>query len=115
MREQLGMRASVILLFFFQVKISFDEFRVQPPILGDCKLDKMFVVAGGNELPVFCGMNDGQHVYIDVAGKATTEINMVVRPLRSQLYSCADRFGLKDRLVADNVTVDAAASGKNFV
>ena len=88
---------------------------MQPPILGDCKLDKMFVVAGGNELPVFCGMNDGQHVYIDVAGKATTEINMVVRPLRSQLYSCADRFGLKDRLVADNVTVDAAASGKNFV
>ena len=43
-----------------QVKITFEEFRVQPPVLGDCKFDKMFVVAGGNQLPVFCGANDGQ-------------------------------------------------------
>ena len=73
----------------------------------------MFVVAGGNQLPVFCGMNDDQHVYIDVAGKATTEINVVVKPLKGQLYSCPDRFGLKDRLVKDNVTL--IGSGTKYI
>jgi len=89
-----------------QIKLSFEEFRVQPPILGDCKLDKMFVVAGGNQLPVFCGRNDGQHVYIDVTGKSTTELNVVVRQLQDKLYSCPDRFGLKDRMAAENLTMN---------
>ena len=85
-----------------QVRIDFDEFKLQPPLLGDCKFDKMFAVtgAGGSRFPVVCGQNDGHAIYIDVEGRATTDLTFVVKRLQDGLYSCPDRFGLKDYLLS---------------
>ena len=44
--------------------------------------------------------------------KATTEVNVVIKQLQDKLYSCPDRFGLKDRLAAENVTMNNGAGKK---
>ena len=80
---------------FLQIKVEFEEFKLQPPVLGDCRFDKMFLVAGSS-LPVLCGHNDGQHMYINVEGRSTTDLSIFLKELESQLYSCPDRFHLKD-------------------
>ncbi|CAL4173264.1 unnamed protein product, partial [Meganyctiphanes norvegica] len=51
-----------------QVKLTFEDFEMMPPVDGDCTNDT-FVFVGANpgtELPVLCGFNTGQHMYIDV-------------------------------------------------
>lgn len=51
-----------------QVKLTFDEFDLSPPVDGDCTNDT-FTFEGANsniEVPVLCGFNTGQHMYIDV-------------------------------------------------
>jgi len=51
-----------------QVKLTFDEFDITPPVDGDCTNDT-FTFEGANsniEVPVLCGCNTGQHMYIDV-------------------------------------------------
>ena len=47
----------------------------------------------------------GQHVYVDVAGKATTEVNIILQSIKEELFSCPDRFGLGPKLIqSDNTT-----------
>jgi len=51
-----------------QIKLTFDEFDLTPPVDGDCTNDT-FVFEGANsnvQVPVLCGYNTGQHMYIDV-------------------------------------------------
>ncbi|OQR72619.1 hypothetical protein BIW11_01270 [Tropilaelaps mercedesae] len=51
-----------------QIRLDFIKFDILGPREGDC-IDDMFVVMGGNanhRLPVLCGENTNQHVYINV-------------------------------------------------
>ena len=52
----------------------------------------------------------GQHVYVDVAGKATTEVNIILQSIKEELFSCPDRFGLGPKLIqSDNTTTMTGA------
>ncbi|XP_071044046.1 uncharacterized protein [Parasteatoda tepidariorum] len=51
-----------------QVRLDFLEFDITKPTSGDC-LDDQLTITGSNvnsPIPVLCGRNAGQHVYIDV-------------------------------------------------
>merc|ERR1711962_191286 len=51
-----------------QVKLTFEEFDLLGPSDGDCNNDT-FIFSGANsevEVPVLCGYNTGQHMYINV-------------------------------------------------
>lgn len=51
-----------------QVRLDFEDFMLTPPVEGDCTNDT-FVFEGANpglEIPVLCGYNTGQHMYIDI-------------------------------------------------
>ena len=80
-------------LFYIQVRLDFEEFVMQPPLLGNCQYDKMYVTANG-DYPLLCGQNSGHHIYLDVAGKSHTDITFQAETLRSQFYDCPDRFGI---------------------
>ncbi|XP_076359106.1 uncharacterized protein LOC143251747 [Tachypleus tridentatus] len=47
-----------------QVRLDFVEFVLQQPTLTVCKKDQ-FVVLGFPNIPIICGVNTGQHMYID--------------------------------------------------
>ncbi|XP_037787951.1 uncharacterized protein LOC119583502 isoform X2 [Penaeus monodon] len=51
-----------------QILLEFESFNLMGPVNGDCNNDT-FVVMGanaGSNIPVICGANTGQHMYIDV-------------------------------------------------
>ena len=75
-----------------QVRLDFLDFDLQPPILGNCHYDKMWVTANG-KYPLLCGHNTGQHMYLDVSGKSHTELTFALDYLQPEFYSCPDRFG----------------------
>ena len=86
---------SLLVALFLSVKVRLDfiEFAVQPPLLGNCRLDK-FYVNGNGQYPMLCGDNSGHHMYIDVAGRARTDLTFVLQNLEAALYNCPDKFDL---------------------
>jgi hypothetical protein len=60
-----------------QLRLDFDEFDVQPPLLGTCRFDKFYTSASGN-YPLLCGDNTGLHMYLDVEGRASTDLTFVL-------------------------------------
>ena len=76
-----------------QLRIDFTEMIVQPPLLGSCSFDKMFINANG-KYPILCGENTGHHMYLDVKGRASTDLNIVLEKLEQHLYECPDKFGI---------------------
>ena len=75
------------------------DFKLQPPVLGDCRFDKMFFSSGsGSNYPILCGWNDGHHIYLDVADRSTTDLTFVIKQLKQELYTCPDRFGFLQKL-----------------
>ncbi|XP_077493158.1 uncharacterized protein LOC144104174 [Amblyomma americanum] len=51
-----------------QIRLDFDEFDLERPMVGNCEGEK-FIVTGHNAnsvVPPLCGLNTGQHLYIDV-------------------------------------------------
>jgi len=76
-----------------QLRLDFLEMTVQPPLLGSCKFDKMYVDANG-KYPLLCGENTGHHMYLDVSGRATTDISMMLTDLEEALYTCPDKHGV---------------------
>jgi len=61
-----------------QILLEFETFNLMGPVDGDCSNDT-FVVTGanpGSNIPVICGANTGQHMYIDV-DSATGPIKLV--------------------------------------
>ena len=78
---------------------------MQPPVLGDCRFDKMFALSGGgNDYPILCGWNGGHHVYLDVADKSTTDLTFVIKQLKEELYTCLDRFDVVKNLNRNSVS-----------
>ncbi|XP_045536046.1 uncharacterized protein LOC106713534 [Papilio machaon] len=51
-----------------QIRLDFAKFELMPPTSGTCDQDQ-FVVSGQNTnhvIPILCGINTGQHIYIEV-------------------------------------------------
>lgn len=63
-----------------QIRLDLIKFDILGPREGDC-IDDMFVVTGGNanhRLPVICGENTGQHMYINVdTMQSPVELQMI--------------------------------------
>ena len=89
-----------------QLRLDFTEMTVQPPVLGTCRFDKMYV-EGNGKYPLLCGDNTDQHMYIDVTGRATTDLSMMLMDLETKLYSCPDKHGIfKSTAAADRHSLD---------
>ncbi|XP_026469592.1 uncharacterized protein LOC113373514 [Ctenocephalides felis] len=51
-----------------QFRLDFLSFEMQPPTNGDCIEDQLLISGQmGNKLPPMCGINTGQHMYLDVS------------------------------------------------
>ncbi|XP_075532255.1 uncharacterized protein LOC142564933 [Dermacentor variabilis] len=51
-----------------QIRLDFDEFDLERPTVGNCDGEKLIVTGqnANNVVPPLCGLNTGQHLYIDV-------------------------------------------------
>ena len=78
-----------------QLRLDFDELTVQPPLLGNCVFD-MFYVSANGKYPLICGENTGHHVYLNVEGRASTDLTFILSNLQERLYSCPDTFNVLD-------------------
>jgi len=76
-----------------QLRLDFDEFGIQPPLLGNCIFD-MFYVGANGKYPLVCGDNSGHHFYLNVEGRATTDLTFIINQLQEKLYTCPDKFGV---------------------
>ncbi|XP_045111458.1 cubilin-like [Portunus trituberculatus] len=63
-----------------QVRLDFVEMELQPPVYGNCDHDE-FMVRANEPVPVLCGSNSGQHMYVDVAGRASTSLHVLLSPI----------------------------------
>jgi len=63
-----------------QLRIDLLDFRLGPPVSGDCNFDQ-FIVRANEPLPVLCGNNSGQHLYVDVRGRSETNLNLLTMPI----------------------------------
>ncbi|KAF7263973.1 hypothetical protein GWI33_000788 [Rhynchophorus ferrugineus] len=51
----------------------------QPNINGTCTTDALVVTGGASIVPVICGENSGQHLYVDFNGNTTITVTIFVR------------------------------------
>ncbi|XP_055528455.1 uncharacterized protein LOC129720768 [Wyeomyia smithii] len=69
-----------------QLRIDFTTFSVsQPDGNGVCSVDNIQVLGGGTPVPVICGDNSGQHVYVTVNN--ASPITIVVATTSAVLYN----------------------------
>lgn len=47
-----------------------------PNANGTCVTDAMIVVGGASNVPIICGENTGQHIYVDFNGNASITISI---------------------------------------
>ena len=97
-----------------QLRLDFDEFLVQPPLLGNCIFDMFYVNANG-KYPLICGDNSGHHVYLNVEGRASTDLSLILNNLQERLYTCPDKFSVLDLETAsdDDDSSEAIMRGLN--
>jgi len=94
-----------------QLRLDFTELISQPPLLGSCVFDKLFFNANG-QYPILCGENTGHHIYLDVKGRATTDINILLSHLEEELYTCPDKFGIFQPENLENLSPSERQSSK---
>ncbi|XP_053203835.1 uncharacterized protein LOC128388463 isoform X1 [Panonychus citri] len=72
-----------------QIRLDFLIFSLSQPTQGECDKDR-FVVNGqiqNDVLPPMCGVNSGQHIYIDVAGtQGPVSLNFITTGHRSRQF-----------------------------
>ena len=60
-----------------QIRIDFLTFKLaQPDDSGNCVNDAFYVIGGASNVPVLCGENTGQHIYVDFNGD--TDIQLII-------------------------------------
>jgi len=62
-----------------QLRLDFDVMDIQQPDLSthQCTIDR-FVVTGGSPVPIICGYNSGQHMYIDAgSGQSPSSLTFI--------------------------------------
>ncbi|CAG4929896.1 unnamed protein product [Colias eurytheme] len=73
-----------------QIRLDFLNFEVLPPTAGNCEQDQ-FIVTGqnvNNFIPILCGINTGQHVYIEVGNvKGPVSLSFQTVTADSRLFS----------------------------
>ncbi|KAK6629401.1 hypothetical protein RUM43_003218 [Polyplax serrata] len=58
-----------------QVRLDFIDFNLgEPDAMGRCTDDFLLITGTGSNIKRICGMNTGQHVYLDFAGEAPIEL-----------------------------------------
>ncbi|EDW83807.2 uncharacterized protein Dwil_GK13805 [Drosophila willistoni] len=63
-----------------QLRLDFQMFELSRPTNGDC-LDDQFIVSGHNtnfQIPILCGINTGQHIYIHVGDSTESKVYLSV-------------------------------------
>ncbi|KAH8277071.1 hypothetical protein KR026_004776 [Drosophila bipectinata] len=63
-----------------QLRLDFQMFELSRPTNGDC-MDDQFIVSGHNsnfQIPVLCGINTGQHIYIHVGDSNESKVYLSV-------------------------------------
>ncbi|XP_016982760.1 uncharacterized protein LOC108047174 [Drosophila rhopaloa] len=63
-----------------QMRLDFQMFELSRPTNGDC-LDDQFIVSGHNtnfQIPILCGINTGQHIYIHVGDSNESKLYLSV-------------------------------------
>ncbi|XP_017060714.1 uncharacterized protein LOC108101047 [Drosophila ficusphila] len=63
-----------------QMRLDFQMFELSRPTNGDC-LDDQFIVSGHNtnfQIPILCGINTGQHIYIHVGDSNESKVYLSV-------------------------------------
>ncbi|XP_076370293.1 uncharacterized protein LOC143256672 isoform X1 [Tachypleus tridentatus] len=92
-----------------QLRLDFLEFSLgQPDDNGQCTSDSFMVRSMvGETLPILCGENGGQHMYVDLGSSST---NPVVLSVVSNSYKTTRRWQIKITMVKCN-SLDMAPSG----
>ncbi|XP_041979786.1 uncharacterized protein LOC121733564 [Aricia agestis] len=68
-----------------QFRLDFTNFEILPPTSGNCEQDQ-FSISGqdaNNVIPIICGINSGQHMYIEV-GNTEGPINLSIQTLNEE-------------------------------
>ncbi|RZF37010.1 hypothetical protein LSTR_LSTR004698 [Laodelphax striatellus] len=104
-----------------QIRLDFIYFKISDPVDGNCQIDK-FVVTGQNRnniVPEICGMNTGQHVYLDVD---MTEGPVMIAILSSKARGAPQDFVIKvlqlrdgDALMAPNSCLQYYVSNTGII
>ena len=63
-----------------QLRLDLLDFELAQPDLGDCNRDQ-FIIRADEPLPVLCGKNSGQHLFVDVRGRKETDLNLLTTPM----------------------------------
>ena len=54
----------------------------------------MFYVGANGKYPLVCGDNTGHHVYLNVQGRASTDLTFILNNIQEKLYTCPDKFNV---------------------
>ena len=73
-----------------QVRLDFVSFNLKPPTSGECDVDKLIIdgQAQNNVVPPLCGLNNGQHLYLDI-DRSNNPITLTVLTGVGSLYNRA--------------------------
>ncbi|CAH2047217.1 unnamed protein product, partial [Iphiclides podalirius] len=68
-----------------QIRLDFGNFELLPPIGGTCEHDQFFVSGQNinNVIPILCGINTGQHLYIEV-GDIEEPIRLTIQTITAE-------------------------------
>jgi len=62
-----------------QLRLDFDKFVIsQPEATDHVCVDDQFIVSGGQPIPAICGVNTGQHMYVDMGWDSNTPVKLTV-------------------------------------
>lgn len=82
---------------FFQIRLDFLSFSLsQPNGEGICAFDSFVVTGAASAIPVICGENSGQHMYLMVAGTDPIQLTITM----SALVSLTRNFAIKVTQIA---------------
>jgi len=65
------------------------DFELMSPKAGNCGMDQ-FIIRANEPLPILCGQNSGQHLYVDVRGRKTTDLTIITDVLKSKPVGVLD-------------------------
>ena len=66
-----------------QMRLDLTEFELASPVAGNCEQDQ-FIIRANEPLPILCGRNTGQHLYVDVRGRKLTDLSIITDALKAK-------------------------------
>jgi hypothetical protein len=78
----------------------------QPNPQGVCDTDALTITGGAGPVPVICGENTGQHVYVDFNGNSTIQINVMT--------SSTDSIGRNWNFLITQIACDCPTRGRTL-